>query len=320
MTAEKKVVGLGELLWDLLPEGRQLGGAPANFSVMSARLGSSAVIASRIGKDDLGRDALAYLAPLPVDLSLIQTDTKQPTGSVSVTLSAGQAEYVIHEPVAWDLLEFTPQWRDLAAQADAVCYGTLAQREAQSRQTIQAFLAATRPECSRVFDVNLRRPFYSAEVIEQSLLLATVLKLNDAELPLVLDLLGLMRTGLSENTDDDGDGPNPATLLAGARLLLRNFDLEMVCVTLGGQGSLLVAHDGEDRHPGVKTDIVDTIGAGDAFTAALTHFFLQGAPLPVLNEAGNRWGSWAASQAGAMPTLSEAKRDEIEHAIAMQWK
>ncbi len=187
----KVVVGLGELLWDVLPAGKRLGGAPANFSVMSARLGNRGVIASRLGEDALGREARKRLASLPADVDSIQKDVKHPTGSVSVTLSAGQAEYVIHEPVAWDFLEFTPEWRKLAVEADAVCYGTLAQREPVSRKSIHAFLAATRRECVRVFDVNLRKPFYTRGVLEDSLGKATILKLNDAEMPEVLKLLKL---------------------------------------------------------------------------------------------------------------------------------
>jgi fructokinase len=311
MSAQPKIiVGLGELLWDMLPEGKQLGGAPANFSVMSARLGNRAVIASRLGNDVLGREARKYLAPLPADLNSIQEDAKHSTGSVSVTLTAGQAEYLFHEPVAWDFLDFTPQWKQLAAEADAVCFGTLAQRQPVSRKTIHAFLAATRKECVRVFDVNLRKPFYTRGVLEDSLGKATILKLNDAEMPEVLKLLRL----------DTGDTPedvlDPSTLRKGARALLEEFPLKLVCVTMGGSGSLLVTPETFDQHPGIPIQVVDTIGAGDAFTAALTSYYLQGAALPVLNEAGNRWGSWVASQAGAMPVLSEEKRDEIERAIA----
>src|SRR5271170_2868972 len=192
MNAQPKViVGLGELLWDMLPEGKQLGGAPANFSVMSARLGNRAVIASRLGNDTLGREARDYLTPLPADLNSLQEDPKHPTGSVGVTLTAGQAEYVIHEPVAWDFLEFTPEWKRLATEADAVCFGTLAQRQPVSRKTIHAFLAATRKDCVRVFDVNLRKPFFTRGVLEDSLGRATMLKLNDAEMPEVLALLKL---------------------------------------------------------------------------------------------------------------------------------
>jgi fructokinase len=310
MTAQPRlIVGLGELLWDMLPGGKRLGGAPANFSVMSARLGNRAVIASRLGNDALGREARSYLAPLPAELDSIQEDAKHPTGSVAITLTAGQAEYVIHEPVAWDFIEFTPQWKQLASQADAVCFGTLAQREPVSRKAIHAFLAATRRECIRVFDVNLRKPFYSRGVVEDSLAKATILKLNDAEMPQVLQLLKLDVGASAAELD-------PAALRKGARALLDDFPLQLVCVTMGGSGSLLVTRETFHQHPGIPIEVVDTIGAGDAFTAALTSYYLQKTPLPVLNEAGNRWGSWVASQAGAMPALSEEKREEIERAIA----
>jgi fructokinase len=311
--AVKVIVGLGELLWDMLPEGKQLGGAPANFSVMAARLGNRAVIASRLGSDKLGREARQYLAPLPAELDLIQEDPKHPTGSVGVTLTAGQAEYVIHEPVAWDFLEFTPQWKALAAQADAVCFGTLAQRQPVSRKTIHAFLAATRRECVRVFDVNLRKPFYTRGVLEDSLAKATILKLNDAEMPQVLALLRLDADGAAGALD-------ASALRKGARALIEAFPLQMVCVTMGGSGSLLVTPESFDQHPGIPVEVVDTIGAGDAFTAALTSYYLRSAPLAVVNEAGNRWGSWVASHAGAMPPLPEEKREEIEQAIAAAGK
>ncbi len=311
MSAQPKViVGLGELLWDMLPEGKQLGGAPANFSVMSARLGNRAVIASRIGNDALGREARKYLAPLPADLDSIQEDPKHPTGSVGVTLTAGQAEYLFHHPVAWDFLEFTPEWKKLANEADAVCFGTLAQRDPVSRKTIHAFLAATHRECVRVFDVNLRKPFYTRGVLEDSLGKATILKLNDAEMPEVLKLLKL------EAGDAATGEPDPSALRKGAQALLKEFPLQLVCITMGGTGSLLVTREMFDQHPGIPIQVADTIGAGDAFTAALTSYYLRGEPLPVLNEAGNRWGSWVASQAGAMPALPEEKRQEIEKAIA----
>jgi fructokinase len=309
----KVVVGLGELLWDVLPAGKRLGGAPANFSVMSARLGNRGVIASRLGEDALGREAWKHLASLPADVDSIQKDVKHPTGSVSVTLNAGQAEYVIHEPVAWDFLEFTPEWKKLAVEADAVCFGTLAQREPVSRKSIHAFLAATRRECVRVFDVNLRKPFYTRGVLEDSLSKATILKLNDEEMPEVLKLLKL------EGGEATAVPLEAALLCKGARVLLEEFPLQLVCVTMGGNGSLLVTREIFDEHPGIPVQVVDTIGAGDAFTAALTSYYLQGAPLPVLNEAGNRWGSWVASQAGAMPLLSNEKREEIERAISAMW-
>lgn len=302
---QRIIVGLGELLWDLLPGGKQLGGAPANFTVMSSRLGNHAVIASRIGADALGDEARAYLSSLPADASYLQIDTEHATGSVSVSLSDGQPEYVIHQPVAWDFLEPSPEWRELARKVDAVCFGTLAQRSPASRSAIRSFLAETSLECVRVFDVNLRKPFFDAEVLTASLHRATLLKLNDAEMPVVLSLLNL----------EQNAGTDETSLLAGARRLLCNFAVQLVCVTMGGHGSLLVTRDAYHRHEGVSTQVADTVGAGDAFTAALVAYYLQRAPLTVLNEAGNRWGSWVASQAGAMPTLSPQVRDEIEAKI-----
>lgn len=304
--APKLIVGLGELLWDLLPSGKQLGGAPANFTVMSARLGNRGVIVSRIGRDALGDEVRAYLAPLPADLTYLQVDDGHATGSVSVTLQDGQPEYVIHRPVAWDFLECTPEWLALAQRTDAVCFGSLAQRHEVSRAAIHAFLAATSEDCVRVFDVNLRRPFYDEQVLTGSLQLATLLKLNEMEMPIVMSLLGLV-----ENA-----GSDEASLLQCARLLLDRFLLKLVCITMGSQGSLLVTREAHHRHHGIATKVTDTVGAGDAFTAALVCFYLRSAPLAVLNEAGNRWGSWVASQRGAMPVLPAEVREEIEAAIS----
>ena len=300
------VVGLGELLWDLLPSGPRLGGAVSNFAVMAGRLGSCAVCASRIGADDLGRRAREELSQLPVDTSFLQTDAQHATGTVSVQLKDGQPQYAIEEPVAWDYLELSPDWLTLAEGAAAVCFGTLAQRDAVSRQTIAGFLAATSPACVRVFDVNLRPPFYSAAVVERSLEVTTLLKMNDSEVPLVLNMLGL---------DGGAEGATEEALLAGARKLLDHFPVQLVCVTMGGSGSLLVTRGQVDRHHGIPVRVVDTVGSGDAFTAALTHYYLRNAPLSVINDAGNRWGAWVASQPGAMPPLDAATLDSISAAI-----
>jgi fructokinase len=314
------ILGLGELLWDLLPAGARLGGipvdasmsmgllggAPANFAVMAGRLGNHAAILSRIGRDDPGRAAMEVLDPLPVDASRLQVDRVHATGRVTVAFSGGQPGYTIHEPAAWDFLEFSDEWVQLAERADAVCFGSLAQRCRKSRQTIQTLVAETSSACVRVFDVNLRAPFYSGEVIEESLELATVLKLNDAELPLVLGLLGL----------PSDDGPEPNRLRLDAERLLEAFPtLGMVAVTRGGHGSLLVKRGEWHEHPGIAIRVADTIGAGDAFTAALTHYMLRGADLATLNEAGNRWGAWVASQAGAMPPLTDDVRAGIAATI-----
>jgi fructokinase len=300
------ILGVGELLWDLLPTGPRLGGAPANFTVMAGRLGSHAAILSRIGRDDLGRQAVDLLDPLPADTEYLQIDPAHETGRVTVELKDGQPSYVIHEPAAWDFMELTDDWVRLAERADAICFGSLAQRSLESRQTIQTLAAQTPSTCVRVFDVNLRAPFYSSEVIQESLELATVMKLNDAEMPLVLGLLGLPAF----------DEQDPLALRVGAERLLAEFPmLRLLAVTRGGNGSLLVSRDGWHEHPGVQTTVGDTIGAGDAFTAAITHYLLRGADLVTLSEAGNRWGAWMASQQGAMPPLTEAVRARLRDSI-----
>lgn len=303
------ILGIGELLWDLLPEGAYLGGAPANFAVMAGRLGNRAVLLSRIGRDVLGRKAVERLDPLSADARFLQMDPAHETGRVTVAFEGGEPHYTIHQPVAWDFLELTGEWLELAENADALCYGTLAQRSRESRQTIQALAARTPAACARVFDVNLRAPFYSAEVIQQSLELATVLKMNDAELPQVLGLLGLK----------DVSSPGPVRLTderLGAARLLREFPaLQMVAVTRGAHGSLLVTREAWHQHPGIPVQVADTIGSGDAFTAAMTHYMLRGANLATLNEAGNRWGSWVASQTGAMPAIPDNAHNRISAMI-----
>jgi fructokinase len=317
MTEPHLILGIGELLWDIVPDGMRLGGAPANFAVMAARLGNHAAILSRIGRDDLGRQAIdrlnTIIDPMPVETGFLQVDQLHETGRVTVSFADGEPHYTIHEPAAWDFLELSDAWVQLAARADAICFGSLAQRNQQARQTIQTLAAEASSTCIRVFDVNLRAPFYSAEILEESLELATVVKMNDAEAPLVLDLLDL--------TIEEAPGPGEALsttvyLRAAAERLLAEFpSLQMVAATRGSRGSLLVTRDEWNEHPGFPVKVADGIGAGDAFTAAMTHYMLRGADLATLNEAGNRWGGWMASQSGAMPALPDAIRDSITTAI-----
>jgi fructokinase len=315
------ILGLGELLWDVLPEGPRLGGAPANFTVMAGRLGNHAVLLSKIGRDEFGCEALGRLEPLPVDTSFVETDPGHVTGQVTVEFADGQPHYTIHHPAAWDFLDLTDEWLRLAERADALCFGSLAQRSPQSRQTIQTLAAQAPAKCIRVFDVNLRAPFYSAEVIEESLELATVFKMNDAEVSLVMDLLGLNQS-LAMDGPQPGKGPSTDRELtrdqerqSAGRLLSEFPNLNMIAITRGGNGSLLVTRDEWHEHPGLPVEVADTIGAGDAFTAALTHYLLRGARLSTLNEAGNRWGGWVASQSGAMPPLPDDVKAKIESAI-----
>ncbi len=313
MSESHLILGIGELLWDIVPDGMRLGGAPANFAVMAGRLGNHAAILSRIGRDDLGRQAIERLGPMPVDTSFLQVDPLHETGRVTVSLEGGEPHYTIHEPAAWDFLDLSDKWVQLVERADSICFGSLAQRSQQARQTIQTLAAQTSSICIRVFDVNLRTPFYSAEVVRESMELATVVKMNDTEAPLVLDLLGLTA---AEAPVPGETLSTPEYLRAAAERLLAEFpSLQLVAATRGSRGSLLVTRDEWDEHPGFPIHVADGIGAGDAFTAAITHYMLHGAGLATLNEAGNRWGGWMASQSGAMPTLPDAVRDTITLAI-----
>ena len=307
------ILGIGELLWDIVPDGMRLGGAPANFAVMAGRLGNHAAILSRIGRDDLGRQAIDRLDPMPVETGFLQVDQLHETGGVTVSLEGGEPHYTIHEPAAWDFLELSDEWIQLAARADAICFGSLAQRNRQARQTIQTLAAEASAKCIRVFDVNLRAPFYSAEVLQESLELATAVKMNDVEAPLVLDLLDL---AIEEAPVTGETLSTPEYLRAAAERLLAEFpSLQLVAATRGSRGSLLVTRDEWNEHPGFPVKVADGIGAGDAFTAAMTHYMLRGADLATLNEAGNRWGGWIASQSGAMPALPDSVRDAITAAV-----
>lgn len=305
------ILGIGELLWDMLPDGPRPGGAPANFAVMAGQLGNHAAILSRIGRDELGNRAIERLNTMPIDASFIAVDPHHETGRVTVSFEAGEPQYTIHEPAAWDFLELSDAWLALAERADALCFGTLAQRNQQARQTIQTLVEKASDTCIRIFDVNLRAPFYSAEIIKESLELSNVIKMNVAETPLVLELLGL--------TIEDATGetlPTNIYLRAASERLLQAFpSLRMVAITRGSRGSLLSTRDKWNEHPGFSVKVADSIGAGDAFTAALAHSMLRGAGLATLNEAGNRWGSWMASQSGAMPALPTNVRDAITAAI-----
>ena len=295
---KKKVVGLGEALWDLLPERTCLGGAPANFAYITTLMGDHGIVASRVGEDSRGLDALRRMEELGLDIDHVQTDREHPTGTVKVELdSKGIARFEIAHPVAWDSLEWTLDWQRLAERADAVCFGSLAQRSEASQKTIRQFLRATSPGTVKVFDVNLRQSYYSQEVLAESMRLADIVKLNDEELPRIMSL------GKFPHRDE----------LSSARLLLSAYGLKLVCVTRGGNGSLLVRGTDASEHPGFRVRVADTVGSGDAFTAGLLHEYLHGASLDLMNEVANLVGAWVASEVGAMPT---PKRGALEYSLA----
>lgn len=282
----KVIVGLGELLWDLLPAGKQLGGAPANFAYHASMLGNTGITASRVGADALGKEAIDYLTQLQLSTEYIQVDPTATTGTVAVQLSqSGEPSYTITTDVAWDFLEWTTAWQELANKTDAVCFGSLAQRSPQSRETIRQFLQNTRANALRVFDVNLRQSFYSSDLLAESFRLAHIAKLNEGELREIGN-----QSGVEATTDREI-----------ARRLLLDFDLQLLCVTRGDHGSLLVTKAETVEHDGYKVEVCDTIGSGDAFTATLIHYYLNGSSLREISDNANRVGAWVASQAGATP-------------------
>jgi fructokinase len=280
-------VGLGELIWDLLPEGRRLGGAPTNFAYMARLLGNRSAVASRVGFDALGREARARLEAAGVSTEYIQTEDAHPTGTVGVRVGErGEPTFKVNGNSAWDYLEWTPRWEELAARADCVCFGTLGQREPRARETVTRFLEGVRPSALRVFDVNLRHSFFTSEMLARSLALSDVVKLNAEELRSAASMLDLRGGGDERTLAED---------------LLARFKLDFVAVTRGERGSLLVSADGASEHAGFSVEVVDTIGSGDAFAAALAHCRMRGATLEVSNEIANRVGSWVATQPGATP-------------------
>jgi fructokinase len=295
---KKRVVGLGEVLWDLLPERTCLGGAPANFAYITTLMGDQGIVASRVGEDSRGIEALRRMEELGLNIDHIETDPEHPTGTVKVNLDGnGQARFEIAHSVAWDFLAWTLDWQHLAETADAVCFGSLAQRSETSRTTIRQFLAATKPHTLKVFDVNLRQSFYSQEIISESMRLADIVKLNDDELPKIMSL------GKLAHRDE----------LSSAQKLLRQYDLKIICITRGGRGSLLVRGTDISEHPGFKVRVADTVGSGDAFAAGLVHEYLHGASLDLMNEVANLVGAWVASEVGAMPA---PKRGALEDSLA----
>lgn len=289
-SANHLVIGLGEILWDLLPDGKKLGGAPANFAYISTLLGNKGVVASRLGNDAFGIEIQTLLQSLRLEAGYLQTDLTHPTGTVKVQLDPqGHATFEFASSVAWDFLEWTSQWQSLSQRADVVCFGSLAQRSLHSRETIRQFLASVPPQTLRIFDVNLRQSHFSDEIIEDSAKLAHIMKFNNEELPVIAKMFGI------QHPDE----------LSAAQQIRQRFNLKLVCVTRGPNGSLLVDEYSHHEHPGFPATVVDTVGAGDAFTGALVYHFLRNASLETMNVAANYMGAWVASQQGATPLADE---------------
>jgi len=283
-----RIGGLGEVLWDVYPDAAHFGGAPANFACHAASLGAESWMVSAVGTDELGERAVEQLLERRVNCEHVIRDTNHATGRVQVTLNKfGQASYEFAADTAWDHLVWSDALAILAAGCDAVCFGTLGQRSPASRDTIRRFVEAMPSTALRVFDVNLRQRFYDAETIRTSLQMASAVKLNDEELPVVGELCGLRAV-------------KPREMLIE---LTAQFDLRFAALTRGPRGSLLIAGAVEDDCPAPPTTVVDTVGAGDAFTATLVMGFLQGLPLKTINRHANAVASFVCSQQGATPVL-----------------
>jgi len=287
-----KVVGIGEVLWDLLPSGPQLGGAPANFAYHAQALGACAQVISRVGDDPNGREIRTRFAAMRLANNSLQTDETAPTGTVTVALSGqGIPEFTIHENVAWDRIATTEDGLAAARQCDAICFGSLAQRCEPSRRSIQRLVETAPKTAWRIFDINLRQHFYSRETIERSLQLANVLKLNDGELPVLAAMFNLQ-----------GSPEQQIAVLAGL------FKLRVVALTRGAQGSLLF-QAGRWSERGVRpVEVKDTVGAGDAFTAGLAIGLLRELDLDEIHLAASDIARHVCSCDGATPTLPESLR------------
>lgn len=286
MTESRPVIGLGEILWDCFPDERRPGGAPANFAFHAGQLGLQGVVLSRVGTDELGDEFIQYLSKHGLSDQYVQRDPEHPTGQVRVEFVDGDPQYTFVDDVAWDYLEFTPETAVLCSKAAAICFGTLAQRNRDSQAMIYNCLRAAPVDAWKIYDINLRPPFYSKETIESSLLLANALKLNEDEVTYLAENFGL-----------------PTEIEPFAAEVQRYFGLKAVCITLGGDGCLLARGDEQSRQPGIPIEIVDTVGAGDSFTAAVAHGLVHQKSVAEIAAFANQVAALVASSAGAMPDL-----------------
>ena len=290
MKTPVRLVSIGEVLWDLLPDGPQLGGAPANLACHARALGAQAALISRVGVDAHGEEALRQLEAHGVDVTLVTQDLQAPTGTVRVEVdSAGNPRFEIVENVAWDALEATDCAWERVAQADVVCFGSLAQRTRQGREAVQRLIQASSSRALKVFDVNLRAPFFNTEVLAESLRAADLLKLNEMELPVLASLFGLN-----------------GTVERRVEQLADLFELQVVVLTLGAAGSRLWRKGQWYSEPGRVVTVRDAVGAGDSFTAALVLGLLRNWSSDRILAAATEIAAYVCTQSGATPRLPES--------------
>lgn len=284
------VVGMGEVLWDVLPDGRKIGGAPANFAYHVSQFGLPGCVVSAVGNDPLGREIIDYFTSK--DLRFLLSEVPYPTGTVQVEIDgAGIPRYEICENVAWDNIPFTPELEELARHTRAVCFGSLAQRSAVSRQTVNRFLDSMpqRPDSLIVFDINLRQAFYDLETVSNSMKRCNVLKINDEELETVSLMFGLDEPGVEER----------------CRRLLADFELSMLILTCGVDGSYVFTPGEVSYQPTPSVEVADTVGAGDSFTAAFISGILKGKTVAEAHRLAALTSAYVCTCHGAMPLLPE---------------
>lgn len=285
----KIIVGLGEILWDVFPERKILGGAPANFAYHVSQFGFNGYAVSAIGDDLLGKEILNSLEDKKLNYLIEPTDF--PTGTVQVTLNTkGVPQYEICENVAWDNIPFTKRTENLAKNTTAVCFGSLAQRNKTSREAIKKFLKTVPDDCLKIFDINLRQHFYTKDIIEESLGLSNILKINDDEVKIVADLSGLKELDEQEI----------------CRRLMERYNLDIVILTKGTDGSFVFNNEGAFFLPTPKVHVADTVGAGDSFTAAFVVTYLHGKPITEAHQLAVEVSAYVCQQHGAMPKLTDA--------------
>jgi len=284
MNKKNIVIGIGEVLWDMLPDGKVLGGAPVNFAYHAMQLGAVGVAISSVGDDGLGREIMDSVNKKGVKNCIAVN--KYPTSTVGVTLRDGKPEYVIYENVAWDFMELIPEAIEILKQADAVCFGTLAQRSQVSHESILKALKLVPEQCLKVYDINLRQKYYSKELISESLSVANVFKINDDEVELFKHLFGL------EGSETEV-----------CRKIKDTYSLEYLALTKGGKGSYLFYEDEVSFLPTPFVNVEDTVGAGDSFTSAMVMGILNRNPLNEIHRKAVELSAFVCTQKGGTPVL-----------------
>jgi fructokinase len=287
MNRQYKVLGIGEILWDMLPQGKVLGGAPANFAYHSSELGAKGYVISAIGKDEAGKEIVDQLSPYDIELRFHRVD--YPTGIVNVTLNAKKVpEYEIIKNVAWDYITLDHSDLLLAEEIDAVCFGSLAQRNEVSRLSITNIVSKVPDSSLKIFDINLRQNFYDRKLIENSIRMSNILKINDEELITVSQLFGL--SGNQEEL---------------CQVLMETFDLNVLALTCGVKGSYLFRGDEFSYMETPIVDVKDTVGAGDSFTAGMTMGLLKNKSLEECHATAVNISAYVCMHNGAMPPYTE---------------